>query len=81
MFTVPATAKVIWRQLVSPPTDWRSWDQTRDPWVQGEWFIHYTTTAPVEVSWIKIENNNNKKNSLNIFHMKFCAKATQLSRL
>ena len=20
--------------------------RTRDPWIQGEWFIHYTTSAP-----------------------------------
>ena len=22
------------------------WDQTRDPWLQGEWFIHITTVDP-----------------------------------
>ena len=32
--------------LESHPTDWGS----QDPWVQGGWFIHYTTTGPVNAS-------------------------------
>ena len=24
-------------------------DQTRDPWVQGEWVIHYTMAAPLKL--------------------------------
>ena len=28
-------------------TDWRIQDQTYDPWVQSEWFIHYTMVAPI----------------------------------
>ena len=28
-------------------TDWRSQGRTWGPWVQGEWFIHYTIVAPI----------------------------------
>ena len=31
--------------LMSHPTDWGSEDRTGVPWIQSDWFIHYTTPA------------------------------------
>ena len=50
MFNIPPTQIRSYGDgghgLVSHPTDWRDMVQTLDPWVQGEWFIHYTTVGP-----------------------------------
>ena len=50
VFNVLSTYELIWRRcqgLESHLTDWMSQDQTQNPWVQDEWFIHFTTTAPI----------------------------------
>ena len=46
----------------SHSTDLSSWDQTWDQWVQGQWFIHYTTLAhKMKVSkGAKIRNRYNQ---------------------
>ena len=31
--------------LNSHPQAERAWGLARDPWVQGDWFIHYNTTV------------------------------------
>ena len=46
LIKVPPTAKFIWRQ--------GNIHGTRDPWVQGEWFIHYTTVAPFYLRQLNI---------------------------
>ena len=60
MFNVPPTAKVIWRRDYSLSLIQQTGgatDQTQDPWVQGEWFIHFTTTAPGKLGYIHFENS------------------------
>ena len=53
VFNVPPTAKVIWRQghgLKFHQTDWKEMEPVTSG-LEGEWFIHYTTTAPSKAGY------------------------------